>query len=178
MTRALCEAEAFEGRTVESMRRRRQHHRWRGRGRRPRRGDGPARPWPPLSARRARPLRPASPAWSLARRQHPVEFPLWSPPGRGKRLEERFLELALDRARSRVALFLLSGWINGAERGRWLETTPLYRIYLIGPRPSCPPGHLIAAGEKPGNGTGDYAWLVWLKGYQGAPTVQWLRRDG
>lgn len=98
--------------------------------------------------------------------------------GERPRLEEQFLSLALERARSKVALFLQSGWLNGAERGAWLQTLPLYRVYMVGPRPSCPPGHMIAAGHKPGNGTGDYAWFVFLRGYEGAPTVHWLRRDG
>lgn len=178
VTRALCEAEAFTGRTVD-----------------PCAGAGSTIDGAAAAGVQVEGM-------DLRDRGHPgvrggvdffAPFPthgVWpadnilsNPPyGRhpdgGRRLEERFLQLALERARSKVALFLLAGWINGAERGRWLETTPLYRIYLIGPRPSCPPGHLIAAGEKAGNGTGDYAWLVWLKGYQGAPTVHWLRRDG
>jgi hypothetical protein len=40
-----------------------------------------------------------------------------------------------------------------------------------------PPGHVLEAGGKPGNGTTDYAWFVWLRGYDGFPEVRWLRRD-
>ena len=45
-------------------------------------------------------------------------------------------------------------------------------------RPSMPPGYVIAEGQKPGNGTTDYAWFVWTQGYQGSPNVGWVRRDG
>lgn len=93
------------------------------------------------------------------------------------RLEEEFIRLALQRARSKVAVFLLSSWMNGAKRGEWLETLPLYRVHLVGPRPSCPPGQIIEAGEKPGGGKGDYAWFVFLNGYHGAPSIKWIRRQ-
>lgn len=93
------------------------------------------------------------------------------------RAEEEFLRVSLTRARRKVALFLPSGWINGEARGAWLESLPLYRVYLIGPRPSCPPGPFLRDGGKAGNGTGDYSWFVFLIGFQGAPTVHWLRRD-
>lgn len=33
------------------------------------------------------------------------------------------------------------------------------------------------AGQKPGNGTTDYAWLIWLRGFDGRPELGWLRRD-
>ena len=94
------------------------------------------------------------------------------------RLEERFVELALERTTCKVAAFLSAQWANGEKRGAWLETLPLYRIYKVGPRPACPPGHLYY-GEKAnvGNGTTDFAWYVFLNGFQGAPTLHWLRRD-
>jgi hypothetical protein len=87
-----------------------------------------------------------------------------------------FVEQALKRATRKVALLLPSNWLQGDHRSRWLATTPLRRVYFISPRPSMPPGQVIAAGEKPGNGTTDYAWLVWLHGYDGAPEVRWLRK--
>jgi hypothetical protein len=61
---------------------------------------------------------------------------------------------------------------------RWLEDTPLAHIWLLTPRPSMPPGHVIAAGEKPGGGKQDFCWLVWNKGFRGTATVSWLRRGG
>lgn len=94
------------------------------------------------------------------------------------RLEKRAVELALERVTSKAAFFLDAKWLNSAKRGAWVQTLPIYRVYKVGPRPSCPPGHLVQAGEKPGNGTTDFAWHVFPKGYEGPPTLHWIRRDG
>lgn len=99
-------------------------------------------------------------------------------PGAAPRSDDEFVLLALSRVMSKVAVFLPSGWINGAKRGAWLESMPLYRVYLIGPRPSCPPGQIRAAGQATGNGETDYSWFVFLKGFSGHPTVHFLRREG
>jgi hypothetical protein len=40
-----------------------------------------------------------------------------------------------------------------------------------------PPGAVIEAGMKPGGGTTDFAWFLWLKGFDGRPEIGWLRRD-
>ncbi|TVR06660.1 MAG: hypothetical protein EA385_15190 [Salinarimonadaceae bacterium] len=88
-----------------------------------------------------------------------------------------FAELALERAVSIVALLLPTKWLHGATRAKWLSTTPLHRVWLLTPRPSMPPGHVILEGGKAGSGTVDFAWMVWLKGYDGAPQIGWLNRD-
>jgi hypothetical protein len=94
------------------------------------------------------------------------------------RIEEEFLLQALTLAKCKVALFLPTVWMTGAERGRWMETLPLYRVYNLAPRPSCPPGSWLAAGNKAGNGTKDFSWFVFLKGFEGHATIHWLRREG
>lgn len=88
-----------------------------------------------------------------------------------------YVDLALQRARQKVALLLPSTWVNGDSRSRWLAATPLRKVLFITPRPSMPPGHVIAAGEKPGNGTKDFCWMIWLRGYDGRPEIGWLRRE-
>jgi hypothetical protein len=107
----------------------------------------------------------------------PVDHIVSNPPyGAGTpRLEERFIDLALTRARTKVAVFLPTVW--AVSRGLWLDARGLYRVYLCSPRPSCPPGASILAGQKPGGGKVDYAWYVFLKGYTGHPALLWLRRD-
>lgn len=92
-------------------------------------------------------------------------------------LAEAFLDRALKNSHRKVALLLPANWVQGDKRSRMLAATPLRRVYFITPRPSMPPGHVLAAGDKPGNGTTDYAWFVWLRGYDGSPEVRWLRRD-
>ena len=88
-----------------------------------------------------------------------------------------FVERCLERADRKVALLLPSKWIQGDDRSRWLERTPLRRVWFLTPRPSMPPGHVLAAGQKPGNGTADFAWYVWQRDYDGPAEIRWLRRD-
>ena len=90
---------------------------------------------------------------------------------------QQFAELALERSPI-VALLLPTKWLQGDRRARWLRTTPLHRVLMLCPRPSMPPGHVILCGEKPGNGTVDFAWFCWFRGYQGEPQIGWLHRDG
>lgn len=86
-----------------------------------------------------------------------------------------FAEHALAIGAEKVALI----WtVRTLPAARWLQETPLARIWFLTPRPSMPPGQVIARGEKPGGGMADYCWIVFEKGYSGAPTAGWLHRDG
>jgi hypothetical protein len=61
----------------------------------------------------------------------------------------------------------------------WLERLPLETIYLLTPRPSLPPAAYIRAGNEPGGGGQDFAWLVFnVRTPRTGPRVQWLHRDG
>lgn len=93
-------------------------------------------------------------------------------------IADDFVKHALRVAERKVAMLLPTKWMNSAARGKWLETTPLRRVWLLSPRPSMPPGPVIAAGIKPGNGTTDFAWFVWARGYDGRPEIMFMRRDG
>lgn len=86
-----------------------------------------------------------------------------------------FARKALQIAQRRVAMIFPTARLNAAH---WLKDTPLARVWLMTPRPSMPPGHVITAGEKVGGGKMDYCWLVWSRGRVGAPDLRWLRRDG
>jgi hypothetical protein len=93
------------------------------------------------------------------------------------KLAEEFALRALKLAERKVAMLLPSKWLHGDKRSRWLETTPLRRVWFLTPRPSMPPGQVIQNGGRAGNGTVDFAWFVWLRGYDGAAEIRWLRRD-
>jgi hypothetical protein len=86
----------------------------------------------------------------------------------------RFALHALGLATRKVAIVLPVARLNAAH---WLDGTPLRRVWLMTPRPSMPPGHVLVSGEKPGGGKADFAWLVWERGYAGSPELRWLRRD-
>ena len=87
-----------------------------------------------------------------------------------------FIERCLQRARDRVAMLLPVKWLSAEKRSRWLQGTPVEIILMITPRPSMPPGPVIEAGEKPGNGLADFCWIVWRHGADGSQ-FGWLRRD-
>ncbi|HZH50285.1 MAG TPA: hypothetical protein VEZ16_00235 [Microvirga sp.] len=89
-------------------------------------------------------------------------------------IADQFALHALKLARTKVAMVFPTARLNAAH---WLKGTPLYRVWLLTPRPSMPPGHVIAAGGKPGGGKMDYCWLVWLQGYEGQPSVRWMRKN-
>lgn len=80
---------------------------------------------------------------------------------------------ALKVADHKVAMIWL---VRRLAAATWLERTPLARIYYMNPRPSMPPGHVIAAGEKPGGGKQDFAWLIWDHAHKGPATTHWLRK--
>lgn len=82
---------------------------------------------------------------------------------------------ALATARHKVAMIWL---VRTLPAARWLQQTPLARVLLLTPRPSMPPGHVIARGGKPGGGKQDFCWLVWDKSHTGPATISWLHRDG
>jgi hypothetical protein len=54
---------------------------------------------------------------------------------------DQFVRRALHLASGKVAMIWLARRLNAA---RWLANTPLACIYLLTPRPSMPPGHVIA----------------------------------
>jgi hypothetical protein len=91
---------------------------------------------------------------------------------------EAFVTKALQVASGKVAMLLPSKWMHGDKRSRWLEQTPLLKVLHITPRPSMPPGPVIEAGVAPGGGKEDFAWFIWLQGYDGNARAGWLRRDG
>lgn len=92
-------------------------------------------------------------------------------------IADTFVQRSLALAEE-VAMLLPLTWLAGAQRARWLRKTPLRQVLVLTPRPSMPPGVAIEAGEKPGGGKVDFAWMVWDTDYLGTPQFGWLSRDG
>jgi hypothetical protein len=89
---------------------------------------------------------------------------------------KEFAERALEIATYKVALLVP---LRRLPAARWLERLPLETVYLLTPRPSLPPGAWIDAGNIPGGGSQDFAWLVINRTLTtGAPRLRWLHRDG
>ena len=104
-----------------------------------------------------------------------VMNPPYGADGGEDRLEERFIDRALDLARFKVAAVVRLQWL--VPRMEWLQQRSLIRVWLLAPRPSMLPGENIVAGEMPGGGGVDYAWVVFLKGAAVAATIGVARRE-
>lgn len=105
---------------------------------------------------------------------------VFNPPyGRGEpgqmRLEEQCIDRALQLAQGKVAALLRLDWL--AARRDFLSTSGLMRVWIVTPRPSMPPGKLVAEGKRPEKGFHDYAWYVFRKGADVAPTIGYAQRD-
>lgn len=115
-------------------------------------------------------------------RHHPfVDAFVMNPPFGRARLAEAFIRHALNGQRaSKVAAFVDLRFITGKQRASGLFAEhPPSRIWIITPRPSCPPGTYLAAGHRAGGGQADYCWLVWdLTAPRPITSIGWLRQDG
>jgi hypothetical protein len=89
-------------------------------------------------------------------------------------LAHEFVEQALKLGAAKVAIIFPVARLNAA---RWLTTLPLARVWLLTPRPSMPPGRLIAKGAKFSRGKTDFCWSVFDRTHTGPCTLEWLHRD-
>lgn len=88
-------------------------------------------------------------------------------------LMREFAEHAIELGAEKIAMIAL---IRRLPAARWLEETPLARVWLMTPRPSMPTGTHIREGGKVGGGTQDFCWLIWDQKHIGGPRLEWLRR--
>ena len=99
-----------------------------------------------------------------------------NPPYFGGKGTEAFIRQAIKVATGKVCVFVDRRFLTGQGRARGLyREFPPTRVWEITPRPSCPPGTWLEAGNKAGGGTADYCWIVWdLTAPQGQTTLGWL----
>lgn len=95
--------------------------------------------------------------------------------GADARIEEQFICRALDLARYKVAAVVQLRWI--VPRIELLRQMGCIRIWVVSPRPSMLPGENIVRGEMPGGGQVDYAWVVFIRGADIAPTIGVAKRN-
>lgn len=90
---------------------------------------------------------------------------------------EAFIRHALQHTARKVAAFADLKFLAGAGRASGLYAEhPPSRVWIITPRPSCPPGEYLEAGHEARGGTADWVWLVWDKSRPHAGTaIGWLR---
>lgn len=90
---------------------------------------------------------------------------------------EAFIRHGLKVATDKVCVFVDRRFLTGKARAAGLYTDhPPTRVWEITPRPSCPPGEWLGAGNKAGGGTADYCWLVWdLRNPTDRTELGWLK---
>lgn len=109
----------------------------------------------------------ADPDWSI----------VTNPPYFGGRGAEDFIRRALAHTRKKTCVFVALPFVAGERRAAGLfREHPPHRIWIVTPRPSCPPGGVLASGLKAEGDRKDYCWLVWdaEEAYTGMLTG-WLR---
>jgi hypothetical protein len=89
--------------------------------------------------------------------------------------EDRILRHAISLDPVKMALIWPLARVVAAHS--WLCKAPLARVLMMTPRPSMPPGAYIAEGKKPEGARVEHCWLIFERGYRGAPRMGWLHRD-
>jgi hypothetical protein len=128
--------------------------------------------------------------WFLGERDfllQPPKLPLWNcivmnPPFFGAEGAEDFIRRAHELRHPNawlIAAFVDVRFLAGGARANGLYAElPPSRVWMVTPRVSCPPGSYLAAGNKAGNGSSDWCWLVWdLRSGSGRTELNWLRVD-
>jgi hypothetical protein len=111
---------------------------------------------------------------------HAIPNIISNPPFYGAKGTEAFIRRGVKAATAKLAVFVdirfLGG--NGRTTGLYAEMPP-NRVWIITPRVSCPPGTYLAAGNKAGNGSSDWAWMVWdlTSPPPRASELRWLDRS-
>lgn len=90
---------------------------------------------------------------------------------------EGFIRRALDLAPRKVAAFVETRFLgsDGRANGLFSEFPPT-AVWIVTPRPSCPPGDFLEAGNRAEGGKSDWCWIVWERGAPRRPTG-WLRAE-
>jgi hypothetical protein len=82
---------------------------------------------------------------------------------------EAFVLKALEIATYEVVVFTRLQFLAGQSRlQRLYGPHPLYGLYILSARPSCPDGNMLRRGEiTPRGGKPDYVWAIWRIGHSG-----------
>lgn len=88
------------------------------------------------------------------------------------KLAEQFARHALDLGVQKLAMLLRLAWLEGTERKRLFESTPLARVHVASRRLS-----MARGGTDVGKGGGSmiaFAWFVWDRAHEGPPILSWF----
>jgi hypothetical protein len=75
---------------------------------------------------------------------------------------EAFIRKAITVFPGKICVFADVKFLAGSGRAKGLfREHPPKRVWIITPRPSCPPGEMLKAGGNASGGTADWCWMVW-----------------
>lgn len=104
-----------------------------------------------------------------------IDHIVMNPPYGKAKLAVAFIERARQIAHCKVAALVSEKFLYSEGRHQLFSAGGLYRVYFLSSRPSMPPGEMLEAGQiEAKGGAVNYCWLVFLRGYAGAPTCHWL----
>lgn len=130
--------------------------------------------------------RAGSPDWFqgevdfLSDHGHRYDNAMFNPPFFKAKGTEAFIRKALAITRGKVVVFTDIKFLAGGKRANGLfRDHPPHRVWIITPRPSCPPGEVLKAGGEAKGGTADWIWMVWDNSatFNGTQ-IGWLRAEG
>ncbi|MGA1810000.1 hypothetical protein VHN57_02355 [Sphingobium sp. WW5] len=97
------------------------------------------------------------------------DFLLTNPPFT---LAKEFVERAKTHVSGPICILQSIGWQTTQRRAKWLRTAGLAHVLNL---PKRPQWEVDDAGGKPvKSNVWDYAWFVFLPGYEGRPQMDWL----
>lgn len=83
-----------------------------------------------------------------------------------------FVEKSLQLTTGKVCMLLRLAFLEGIERKKMFESTPLARVHVFSWRVKIQRGRMATKDDA--SGMIAMAWFVWEHGYEGAPTITWL----
>lgn len=92
------------------------------------------------------------------------------------RYAKEFVEHALEVVQEgcKVAMFLKIQFLEGRARKALFDKYPPKKVYVFSSRVNCAKNGEF---EKYKSSAVCYAWFVWVKGFKGSPTIDWLIED-
>lgn len=90
------------------------------------------------------------------------------------KLANQFVRRAVEITSGKVAMLLKIAFLEGVERARLFQSTPLARVWVFSKRVTF---KNTKRGEVQGSGMMAFAWFVWDHSHSGAPALGWLHCD-
>lgn len=84
---------------------------------------------------------------------------------------QEFCEQAIKYSKNKVAMFLKLTFLEGQKRKKFFEKYPPKTVYVYSSRRKCA---LNGKFGETGSSAAAYAWFVWVKGFIGKPTIEWI----